>query len=169
LTLNGLSKAYCMTGWRIGYGAGPRELIRAMAVIQSQSITSLPAVCQAAAVEALNGPQALVPQLAAKFRERRDLAMPLLDAVPGLSCHRPDGAFYLYPSCAGLIGKRTAQGLRLESDAQVVDYLLESVGVATVPGAAFGLSPHFRISYAVATEKLVKACARIRRACDALG
>jgi aspartate aminotransferase len=168
LTLNGLSKAYCMTGWRIGYGAGPRELIAAMATIQSQSITSLPAVCQAAAVEALNGPQDLVAQLAAKFRERRDLAMPLINAVSGLSCHRPDGAFYLYPSCAGLIGKRTPEGINLATDADVVDYLVESVGVATVPGAAFGLSPHFRISYAVATPRLLEACRRIAAACAAL-
>jgi len=110
LTLNGVSKAYCMTGWRIGYGAGPRELIRAMATIQSQSITSLPSMCQAAAVEALNGPQELIAGFAARFQERRDLAAPLINAVPGLSCHVPEGAFYLYPSCAGLIGRKTAGG-----------------------------------------------------------
>jgi aspartate aminotransferase len=168
LTLNGLSKAYCMTGWRVGYGAGPRELIRAMAAIQSQSVTSLPAMCQAAAVEALNGPQDFVPRLAAKFRERRDLAQPMLDAVPGLSCHRPEGAFYLYPSCEGVIGRRRPDGRRIESDTDFVDYLIDSVGVATVPGAAFGLSPHFRITYAVDTAKLEDACRRIRRACEAL-
>jgi aspartate aminotransferase len=168
LTLNGVSKAYCMTGWRIGYGAGPRELIRAMATIQSQSITSPPSMCQAAAVEALTGPQDLIAQLAARFRERRDLAAPMLNAVPGLSCHLPEGAFYLYPSCAGLIGRRAPNDKLLENDGDVVDYLLDSVGVATVPGAAFGLSPHFRISYAVATEKLVEACRRIRFACDQL-
>ncbi|MDA1260524.1 MAG: pyridoxal phosphate-dependent aminotransferase [Planctomycetota bacterium] len=168
LTLNGVSKAYCMTGWRIGYGAGPRELIRAMATIQSQSITSPPSMCQAAAVEALNGPQALVTELAGRFKERRDLAVPVLNDTPGLACHVPDGAFYLYPSCAGLIGRRTPTGRALQSDGDVVDYLVESVGVATVPGAAFGLSPHFRISYAVATEKLLEACRRIRLACDRL-
>jgi len=166
LTLNGVSKAYCMTGWRIGYGAGPRELIGAMATIQSQSITSPPAMCQAAAVEALNGPQELIAQLVARFQERRDLAVPMLNAVPGLSGHVPEGAFYLYPSCAGLIGRRTPAGKQLQNDADVVDYLVESVGVATVPGAAFGLSPHFRISYAVASEKLVEACRRIRLACE---
>ena len=168
LTLNGVSKAYCMTGWRIGYGAGPRELIRAMATIQSQSITSLPSMCQAAAVEALNGPQELIARLAARFQQRRDLAAPLLNAVRGLSCHVPDGAFYLYPSCAGLIGRRTPSNKVLENDADVVDYLVESVGVAAVPGAAFGLSPHFRISYAVATEKLAEACRRISQACTVL-
>ena len=168
LTLNGVSKAYCMTGWRIGYGAGPRELIRAMATIQSQSITSAPAMCQAAAVEALNGPQDLVATLVARFQARRDLAAPLLNATPGLACHVPDGAFYLYPSCAGLIGRRTPAGQVLQSDGDVVDYLVERAGVATVPGAAYGLSPHFRISYAVAAENLAKACRRIRLACDEL-
>ena len=168
LTLNGVSKAYCMTGWRIGYGAGPRELIRAMATIQSQSITSPPSMCQAAAVEALNGPQEFIAELAERFRERRDLAMPMLNDSPGLACHQPEGAFYLYPSCAGLIGRRTPEGRILHSDGDVVDYLVESAGVATVPGAAFGLSPHFRISYAIATEKLVEACRRIRVACDQL-
>ena len=168
LTLNGVSKAYCMTGWRIGYGAGPRELIRAMTMVQSQSITSLPAMCQAAAVEALNGPQEFIAWLVARFRERRDLAVPLLNAAPGLICPAPEGAFYLYPSCAGLIGLRTPSGQVLESDGDVADYLLDSVGVATVPGAAFGLSPHFRITFAIATEKLLDACARIRLACEGL-
>jgi aspartate aminotransferase len=169
LTLNGVSKAYCMTGWRIGYGAGPRDLIRAMATIQSQSITSPPSMCQAAAVEALNGPQEFIAGLAARFQERRDLAVRMLNDTPGLSCHVPEGAFYLYPSCAGLIGTRTPNNKVLENDGDVVDYLVDSVGVATVPGAAFGLSPHLRISYATATEKLVEACRRIRFACDQLG
>lgn len=168
LTLNGVSKAYCMTGWRIGYGAGPRELICAMATIQSQSITSPPSVCQAAALEALNGPQEFIATLVARFQERRDLAASMLDGTPGLSCPRPEGAFYLYPSCAGLVGRRTAPGQTLQTDADVADYLVESVGVATVPGAAFGLSPHFRVSYAVATHKLIEACRRIRLACERL-
>ena len=168
LTLNGVSKAYCMTGWRIGYGAGPRELIRAMAMVQSQSITSLPAMCQAAAVEALNGPQEFIAGLVTRFCERRDLATPLLNAAPGLTCSLPDGAFYLYPSCAGLIGRRTPAGVVLQTDIDVVDYLVENAGVAAVPGAAFGLSPHFRITFAIATEKLLEAGRRIRLACERL-
>ena len=168
LTLNGMSKAYCMTGWRIGYGAGPRALIRAMAIVQSQSSTSAPSMCQAAAVEALNGPQEFIAGLVARFRERRDLAVPLLNAAPGLVCPSPEGAFYLYPSCAGLIGRRTPAGQILQTDGDVVDYLIESVGVAAVPGAAFGLSPHFRITFAIATERLLEACRRIGLACERL-
>ena len=168
LTMNGVSKAYCMTGWRIGYGAGPRELIRAMTMVQSQSITSTPAMCQAAAVEALNGPQEFIATLVARFKERRDAAAGILSQAPELTCPLPDGAFYLYPSCAAWIGRRTPAGAVLASDGDVVDYLVDSVGVAAVPGAAFGLSPHFRITYAIATERLLEACRRIRMAGDRL-
>ncbi len=168
LTMNGVSKAYCMTGWRIGYGAGPRELIRAMTMVQSQSITSTPSMCQAAAVEALNGPQEFIATLVARFKERRDAAAGILSQAPGLTCPLPDGAFYLYPSCAAWIGRRTPAGAVLASDGDVVDYLVDSVGVAAVPGAAFGLSPHFRITYAIATERLLEACRRIRMAGDRL-
>ena len=168
LTMNGVSKAYCMTGWRIGYGAGPRELISAMTIVQSQSITSTPSMCQAAAVEALNGPQDFIATLISRFKERRDAAAVILSQVPGLSCPLPDGAFYLYPSCPGWIGLRTPAGAVLASDGDVVDYLVGSVGVAAVPGTAFGLSPHFRITYAIATERLLEACRRIRVAADRL-
>ena len=168
LTMNGVSKAYCMTGWRIGYGAGPRELISAMTIVQSQSITSTPSMCQAAAVEALNGPQDFIATLISRFKERRDAAAVILSQVPGLSCPLPDGAFYLYPSCSGWIGLRTPAGAVLASDGDVVDYLVGSVGVAAVPGTAFGLSPHFRITYAIATERLLEACRRIRVAADRL-
>ena len=168
LTMNGVSKAYCMTGWRIGYGAGPRELISAMTIVQSQSITSTPSMCQAAAVEALNGPQDFIATLISRFKGRRDAAAVILSQVPGLSCPLPDGAFYLYPSCAGWIGRRTPAGAVLVSDGDVVDYLVGSVGVAAVPGTAFGLSPHFRITYAIATERLLEACRRIRVAADRL-
>ena len=168
LTMNGVSKAYCMTGWRIGYGAGPRELIRAMTMVQSQSITSTPSMCQAAAVEALNGPQDFIATLVARFKERRDAAAVILSQVPGLTCPLPDGAFYLYPSCAAWIGRRTPAGAVLASDGDVTAYLVDSVGVAAVPGAVFGLSPHFRITYAIATERLLEACRRIRMAGDRL-
>ena len=168
LTMNGVSKAYCMTGWRIGYGAGPRELISAMTIVQSQSITSTPSMCQAAAVEALNGPQDFIATLISRFKGRRDAAAVILSQVPGLSCPLPDGAFYLYPSCAGWMGRRTPAGAVLVSDGDVVDYLVGSVGVAAVPGTAFGLSPHFRITYAIATERLLEACRRIRVAADRL-
>ena len=168
LTMNGVSKAYAMTGWRIGFAGGPVELIKAMAKIQSQSTSNPSSVSQAAAVEALNGPQDFIPQRAAVFRERRDMVVSMLNQAPGLTCARPDGAFYVYPSCAGLIGKKTPDGAILADDNQVATYLLEAEGVAVVPGIAFGLSPHFRISYATATETLEEACQRIQRACAAL-
>lgn len=168
LTMNGVSKAYAMTGWRIGFAGGPVELIKAMAKIQSQSTSNPSSVSQAAAVEALNGPQDFIPQRAAVFRERRDMVVSMLNQAPGLTCARPEGAFYVYPSCAGLIGKKTPDGAILADDNQVATYLLEAEGVAVVPGIAFGLSPHFRISYATATETLEEACQRIQRACAAL-
>jgi len=168
LTLNGVSKTYCMTGWRIGYAGGPAELIKAMAKIQSQSTTNPSSISQAAAVEALNGPQDFIAEHNAVFRQRRDLVVAGLNAVPGLSCATPVGAFYVYPSCAGLIGKTTPKGKTLESDGDFVDYLLEEATVACVPGAAFGLSPHFRISYATGTDALETALDRIAAACKAL-
>lgn len=169
LTLNGVSKAYCMTGWRVGYAAGPEEIIKAMNKIQSQSTTHTASVSQAAAVAALNGPHDFIAGHNVIFRERRDLVVAMLDEAEGLSCPMPVGAFYVYPSCAGMIGRRTPDGKTLESDGDVVQYFLESEGVATVHGLAFGLSPHFRVSYATSTELLKEACGRIQRACAALG
>ncbi len=168
LTLNGVSKAYCMTGWRIGYAGGPTELIKAMAVIQSQSTSNPSSVSQAAAVEALNGPQDFIPRNSAVFQQRRDLVVDMLNKAPGLFCPRPEGAFYVYPSCAGTLGKRTPQGKVIENDTDFVGYLLEAEGVAVVQGVAFGLEPYFRISYATSTETLKEACARIQKACAAL-
>ena len=168
LTMNGLSKAYCMTGWRIGYGAGPKELIAAMAVIQSQTTSGASSISQWAGVEALDGDQTFIRDHVAAFRERRDLAAALLDGAEGLRCRPPDGAFYLYVDCRGVIGRRTPRGRTIETDGDFAEYLLESEEVAVVHGAAFGLSPYFRVSYALAAERLEEACARIRRACAAL-
>ncbi len=168
LTLNGLSKAYCMTGWRVGYAAGPVDLIKAMNKVQSQSTTHTSSVSQAAAVAALNGPQDFIADNNAIFQERRDLVVSMLNQAQGLSCPKPEGAFYVYPSCQGLIGKRTPDGKTLETDEDVVTYLLDTEGVAAVHGTAFGLSPHFRISYATATDVLEEACRRIQRACAAV-
>jgi aspartate aminotransferase len=168
LTINGCSKAYSMTGWRVGWGAGPKPLIDAMNMIQSQSTTHTSSISQAAAVAALNGPQDFIGPNNAMFRERRDMVVAALNTIPGLDCTRPEGAFYVYPSCAGLIGKVTPEGKRIESDDDFVTYLLEAEGVACVQGSAFGLSPFFRISYATATSKLEEACRRIQRACARL-
>jgi aspartate aminotransferase len=168
LTMNGVSKAYCMTGWRIGYAAGPVPLIKAIAKVQSQSTTNPSSISQAAAVEALNGPQDFIPRHNESFKARRDLVVDMLNKAPGLHCHRPEGAFYVYPSCAGTIGKKTPQGKVIASDDDFVTYLLEAEGVAAVQGSAFGLSPFFRISYATSTEALTEACRRIQRACAAL-
>ena len=168
LTLNGVSKAYSMTGWRLGYGAGPVGLIKAMIVVQSQSSTHTSSISQAAAVEALNGRQDFIEPNNEMFRERRDLVVSMLNQADGISCLKPEGAFYVYPSCAGTLGKTKADGTRIENDADFCNYLLESEGVAVVPGVAFGLEPYFRISYATATELLEDACHRIQRACAAL-
>jgi len=168
LTLNGVSKAYCMTGWRIGFAGGPTELIKAMTTLQSQSTSNPSSISQAASVEALNGPKDFIPKHNASFKARRDLVVELLNRAPGLHCPRPEGAFYVYPSCAGTIGKRTPKGKVIENDTDFVQYLLEAEGVAVVQGVAFGLSPHFRISYATSTEALTEACKRIQRACAAL-
>ncbi len=168
LTINGVSKAYCMTGWRIGYAGGPIELIKAMNMVQSQSTTHAASISQAAATEALNGPQDFIPKHNAIFKERRDLIVAMLNQAHGISCRTPEGAFYVYPSCKGTIGKTTPEGKKIETDTDFVTYLLESEGVAVVQGSAFGLAPHFRISYATATDQLEEAGRRIQRACAAL-
>ncbi len=165
LTLNGVSKAYCMTGWRVGYAAGPVDIIKAMNKVQSQSTTHTSSISQAAAIAALNGPHDFVAEHNAIFKERRDLVVDMLNQAEGLNCATPQGAFYVYPSCAGAIGKNTPDGKLLETDSDFVTYLLEAEGIAAVPGEAFGLSPHFRVSYATSTELLKEACSRIQRAC----
>ncbi len=168
LTMNGVAKAYAMTGWRIGYAGGPTELIRAMAKIQSQSTSNPCSISQAATVAALEGPQDFMAERCEIFRQRRDMVVDLLNQVPGLRCHRPEGAFYVYPSCAGVIGKRTRDGAVIGSTEDFARYLLEQEGVALVHGAAFGLDPYVRISYATSNAILIDACERIRRACEAL-
>ena len=168
LTVNGMSKAFCMTGWRIGYAAGPENLITAIRKIQSQSTSNPSSISQAASVAALNGPMDFLTKNNEVFKQRRDLVCSMLNQASGITCPTPDGAFYVYPSCAGLIGKKTPDGKVLKSDEDVVTYFLETEGIAAVHGAAFGLSPHFRISYATSTEALEDACQRIQRACAAL-
>lgn len=168
LTMNGVAKAYAMTGWRIGYAGGPAELISAMRKVQSQSTSNPCTISQYATIAALDGDQGYLEVRADAFKKRRDLVVSMINDVPGLECPTPEGAFYVYPSCAGLIGKKTPDGKELESDLDVSTYLLESVGVAVVHGEAFGLSPHFRISYATSEEVLVEACTRIKAACEVL-
>lgn len=168
LTCNGVSKAYAMTGWRIGYAGGPVDLIRAMATIQSQSTTNPSSVSQAAAVAALTGPLDFLAERNAVFQERRDLCLAAFNGTDGLSCRTPDGAFYLFPSCSGVIGKKAPNGKVLENDVDFATHLLESVGVAVVPGSAFGLGPYFRISFATSTDRLRDACERIADACASL-
>ena len=160
LVVNGASKTYAMTGWRLGYGAGPASLIRAMARMQAQCSLNPSSISQAAVVAALNGPQEIVTQRCAEFQARRDTVLPLLGAIPGLSCTRPDGAFYIYMSCAGWIARRTPGGQELVTDADVGAYLLES-GVAVPEGAGYGLSPYFRVSFATSLEQLKEACRRM--------
>ncbi|MGA7430225.1 MAG: pyridoxal phosphate-dependent aminotransferase [Xanthobacteraceae bacterium] len=168
LTVNGTSKAYCMTGWRIGYAGGPEQLIKTMAMIQSQSTSNPTAVAQWAAVEALNGPQDFIPKHNKIFKERRDLCVSMLNQASGLQCPKPEGAFYVYPSCAGTMGKTAPSGKKLETDEDFVTELLESEGVAVVQGTPFGVGPAFRISYATATSALEEACTRIQRFCGNL-
>ncbi|MDA1090030.1 MAG: pyridoxal phosphate-dependent aminotransferase [Proteobacteria bacterium] len=168
LTLNGMSKAFCMTGWRVGFAGGPVDLIKAMTMVQSQSTTHTSSISQAASVAALNGPQDFIAANNKIFQERRDLVVSMLNQATGLKCPTPEGAFYVYPSCAGTIGKTTPDGKTIETDEDFVTYILESEGVAAVQGVAFGLSPHFRISYATGTDLLEDACQRIQRACAAL-
>lgn len=169
LIVNGVSKAYAMTGWRIGYGAGPKALISAMATVQSQSTSNPSSVSQAAAIAALTGPQDIIRERAASFQQRRDMVVDRLNAMPGITCRRPEGAFYVYPGCAGVIGKHTPEGKRIESDSDFCRYLLEHHDTAVVPGSAFGLAPYFRISYAASMQELQTACDRIAKACEALG
>ena len=168
LTLNGVSKAYCMTGWRLGYCGASKEIIAAMNKIQSQSTTSTSSISMAAAVEALNGPQEFITNHNKAFVRRRDLVVNLLNSIDGLSCLTPQGAFYVYPSCEGVLGKETPDGKEIFNDEDFMTYLLESEGIAGVHGAAFGLSPYFRLSYATSDEILKDACARIKRACEKL-
>ncbi len=168
LTMNGLSKAYCMTGWRLGYAAGPEPLIKAMSKLQSQSTSNPCSITQWAAVEALNGPQDFIARHNAIFVERRDLVVSMLNQAKGLKCPKPEGAFYVYPSCAGAIGKTTAKGKVIANDEDFVTALLEEEGVACVHGAAFAGSPAFRISYATSTDVLKDACTRIQRFCGNL-
>ncbi len=169
LTVNGASKAYAMTGWRIGFAGGPKPIIKAMAKIQSQSTSNPCSIAQAAVVAALNGPQDFLKARNTAFQARRDLVVSMLNEAQGLSCPRPEGAFYVYPDCSGLIGKTTPGGKLLLNDEDVAAYFLETEGVAVVHGAAFGLGPAFRISYATSTEALDEACRRIQRACGAVG
>lgn len=168
LTINGVSKAYAMTGWRIGYAGGPKALIKAMAVIQSQATSCPCSVSQAAAIAALDGPQDFLKERQESFRRRRDLVVSRLNAIPGLECRVPEGAFYTFSGCAGVLDRVTPQGKLLSTDTDFTDYLLEEAHVAVVPGSAFGLSPFFRISYATSEAELVEALNRIERACAAL-
>jgi aspartate aminotransferase len=168
LTINGVSKTYCMTGWRIGYGGGPESLIKAMAMLQSQSTSNATAVAQWAAVEALDGPQDFIPRHNKIFKERRDLCVSMLNQANGIRCPKPEGAFYVYPSCEGTMGKTAPTGKKLKTDEDFVTELLEAEGVAVVQGTPFGVGPAFRISYATATTALEQACARIQRFCGNL-
>ena len=168
LTVNGVSKAYNMTGWRIGYAGGPEALIKKMGEIQGHSTSNPSSISQAAAVAALTGPQEFMAKQLESFRQRRDMVVAKLNEANGLTCLKPEGAFYVYPSCAGVIGRKTPNGKVIDSDDAFCTYLLESEGVAAVPGSGFGLSPYFRISYATSTAALEDACARIIRACSKL-
>jgi aspartate aminotransferase len=168
MTLNGMSKAYCMTGWRLGYAGAPEFLIKAMATLQSQSTTNANAGAQWAAVEALDGPQDFIAKHNAIFKERRDLCVGMLNQANGIHCPKPDGAFYVYPTCKGAIGRTAPSGNKIATDEDFVTELLEAEGVAVVQGAAFGVSPAFRISYATATDLLEEACRRIQRFCGNL-
>src|SRR6476646_1343234 len=168
LTVNGVSKAYCMTGWRIGFAGGPEPLIKAMATIQSQSTTNPAAASQWASLEALDGPKDFIAEHNKIFKERRDLVVSMLNQANGIKCPTPEGAFYVYPSCAGTLGKTAPSGKKLAGDEDFVTELLEAEGVAVVQGTAFGLGPAFRISYATKTESLEEACRRIQRFCGNL-
>ena len=168
LTMNGVSKAYCMTGWRIGYAAGPESLIKAMGTLQSQSTTNPSSISQWAAVAALDGPQDFIPKHNASFKSRRDLIVSMLNQAKGIKCPTPEGAFYVYPSCAGTLGMTTPSGKKIENDEDFAKELLATEGVAVVHGAAFGSSPAFRISYATSEKELEDAGRRIQRFCGNL-
>ena len=168
LTMNGCSKAYAMTGWRIGYAGGPVWLIKAMGKLQSQSTSNPCSIAQAAAAAALGGPQGFLDERNAAFERRRDLVVAMLNDAPGLVCPLPEGAFYVYPDASGCMGKLTPDGVKIDSDAKLIDYFLDRARVAAVPGEAFGLSPAFRVSYATSEAVLKEACVRIQQACAAL-
>ena len=168
LTVNGVSKAYAMTGWRIGYAGGPKHLITAMSKLQSQSTSNPSSISQAAALAALEGPEEFLLERNEKFKTRRDMVVKMLNECNGLSCIKPSGAFYVYPSCSGIIGKFSKEGKLIENSIDFSAYLLESVGVAVVPGSAFGADPFFRISYATSDSILEEACNRIKKACEQL-
>lgn len=168
LTVNGVSKAYAMTGWRIGYAGGPKHLITAMSKLQSQSTSNPSSISQAAALAALEGPEEFLLERNEKFKTRRDMVVNMLNECNGLSCIKPSGAFYVYPSCSGIIGKSSKEGKLIENSIDFSAYLLESVGVAVVPGSAFGADPFFRISYATSDSILEEACNRIKKACEQL-
>jgi len=168
LTLNGVSKSYCMTGWRLGYCGAPKEIIAAMNKIQSQSTTSTSSITMAASVEAISGPQGFILDHNKKFIKRRDLVVSRLNEIDGITCSKPDGAFYVFPNCKGILGKITPNGKKISSDEDFMTYLLEDQGVAGVHGSAFGLSPYFRLSYATSDEILEDACNRIQLACSKL-
>ena len=168
LTVNGCSKAYAMTGWRIGFAGGPAWLIKAMGKLQSQSTSNPCSIAQAAAAAALNGPQGFLVERQQAFRQRRDMVVEMLNQAPGLSCPTPEGAFYVYPDASGCIGKTTPEGKTISNDEDLIGYFLDSARVAAVAGAAFGLSPAFRVSYATSEDVLREACTRIQQACAAL-
>jgi aspartate aminotransferase len=168
LTMNGFSKAYCMTGWRLGYAGGPEHLIKAMGTLQSQSTTNPSSITQWASVEALDGPQDFIPRHNEVFKGRRDLVVSMLNQAKGITCAKPEGAFYVFPFCGGTIGKTAPSGKKIENDEDFVKELLAAEGVAVVHGSAFGLGPAFRISYATSNKALEESCARIQRFCGNL-
>ena len=168
LTINGVSKAYAMTGWRIGYGGAPPDLVKAMVKLQSQSTSNASSISQAAALEALNGPQDFIAERTAIFQQRRDIVVAELNRIPGISCHVPEGAFYVFPSCAGVMGRATPEGKLLANDEDFVLYLLEAQNLAVLQGDAYGVSPFFRISFATSVPKLHEGLRRLRLACEAL-
>jgi len=168
ITINGVSKAYAMTGWRIGYAGAPSELIKAITKLQSQSTSNPSSIGQAAALEALTGPQDFIPERKAIFQNRRDKIVALLNEIPGITCHLPEGAFYVFPSCAGVLGKKTPQGSIINTDEDFVMYLLDSEKLAAVHGSAYGSTPFFRFSFATKMEVLEEGCARLARACAKL-
>jgi aspartate aminotransferase len=168
LTVNGCSKAYAMTGWRIGFAGGPVPLIKAMAKLQSQSTSNPCSIAQAAATAALNGDQSFLQERNDAFKKRRDLVVAMLNQVDGIHCPTPEGAFYVYPDVSGLIGKKTPSGLKIENDEMLIGYFLDEARVAAVHGGAFGVEPAFRVSYATSEEILTEACQRVQAACAAL-
>jgi len=168
LTINGVSKAYAMTGWRIGYGGAPAALVKTMVKLQSQSTSNPSSISQAAALEALTGPQDFIAERSRVFQSRRDAVVTALNSMPGITCHAPEGAFYVFPSCAALLGKTTPDGKRIETDEDFVMYLLDAQNLAVLQGGAYGVSPFFRISFATSMQRLEAGLARLRTACEQL-